>query len=154
MRSLVYTLESCELFFLSARTFRVEDLYRKAKPILSSDIADDDVDVFCFSGAKVFLGFRFCLLRGYIIIVRPDLSQIQQVMAMVKIDKYALTFRRAFFASSWASCQGGLLIPEKSFDYLPQRHITALTKGACLQRTSVRLRDPRTQARQQRFRSC
>jgi len=55
-------------------TFGVEDLYREAEPVLCPDIADDDVDVFWFTGAKVILYFNFCLLGCSFIIIRPDLS--------------------------------------------------------------------------------
>jgi len=57
-------------------TFGVEDLYREAEPVLCPDIADDDIDIFSFTGAKVILWFNLCLLGGSFIVIRPDLSRM------------------------------------------------------------------------------
>ena len=54
-------------------TLSVEDLYRKAEPILCPHITHDHVDIFWLSGAKVFLWLDFCLLGQRLVIVRPDL---------------------------------------------------------------------------------
>jgi hypothetical protein len=54
-------------------TFSVQYLYREAEPVLSPDIADDDIDVFWFSRTKVFLRFGLCFPLGSLVIVRPDL---------------------------------------------------------------------------------
>lgn len=97
-------------------TFSVQYLYREAEPVLCPDIADDDIDVFWFTCASVFLCFGLCFLRGSLIVVRPNLPVCQLIGK--RNTRRKLTFRRAFFASSCAIGEEGYSKKERLATHL------------------------------------